>query len=87
MTDEEILTRIERLIAGIAGPERTPEHAGPDTPLGQHGYWLDSLDVLEVILACEREFGIVFEDGSSLNADALLSARKLAVLVGRLSRT
>ena len=86
MTDAETLARIETLIAGIAGPDRMPEGAGPDTPLGHDGFWFDSLDVLEVILACEREFGVVFEDGSSLNADALLSASKLAALVQRLPR-
>ena len=86
MTDAETLARIETLIAGIAGPDRIPEGAGPDTPLGHDGYWFDSLDVLEVILACEREFGVVFEDGASLNAESLLSARQLATLVHRLAQ-
>ena len=84
MTDTEVLLRIQELIARIAGPDRMPDGVGPDTPLGTDGYWFDSLDVLEVILACEREFGVVFEDGSSLNAESLLSARQLASVVLRL---
>lgn len=86
MTDAEVLDRIQGLIAGIAGPDRVPDTVGPDTPLGKDGYWFDSLDVLEVILACEREFGVVFEDGSTLNAESLLSARQLATLVQRLAQ-
>jgi acyl carrier protein len=81
MTEDLLLPRVQALIASIAGPDRTPDNAGPDTPLGESGYWFDSLDVLEVILACEREFGIVFESGDDLTADTLLSARRLALLI------
>ena len=81
MTDESILERVQAIVTGIAGPERTPHDAGPDTPLGDSGYWLDSVDVLEVILACEREFGTVFEAGGDLTADTLHSPRGLADLI------
>jgi len=78
---EPILERVQALVAEIAGPERTPADADPDTPLGDTGYWLDSVDVLEVILACEREFGTVFEDGTDLTPETLYSPRRLADLI------
>lgn len=81
MTDDAILARVQGLIAEIAGRDRTPDNAGPDTPLGESGYWFDSVDVLDVILACEHEFGVVFGAGTDLTADTLLSARRLAALV------
>jgi acyl carrier protein len=81
VTGDPILERVQAIVAAIAGPERTPDGAGPDTPLGDTGYWLDSVDVLEVILACEREFGTVFEAGADLTADTLSSPRGLADLI------
>jgi len=81
MTDDLILSRVHALITQMAGPDRTPDEAGPDTLLGDSGYGFDSLDMLEVILACEREFGVAFGAGDGLTADALLSARRLADLL------
>jgi acyl carrier protein len=81
MTADLLLPRVQSIVHAIAGPDRTPDDAGPDTPLGEEGYWLDSIDVLEVILACEREFGVVFESGAELSADTLLSPRRLAALI------
>ncbi len=83
MSDDSILARVHDLIVRMAGPDRTPDDAGPDTPLGESGYGFDSLDVLEVILACEHEFGVVFETGDELTADTLLSTRRLAEVIGK----
>src|SRR5262249_14369908 len=57
MTNDSIVERVHAIVNQIAGPGRTPDDAGPDTPLGESGYWLDSVDVLEVLVACEHEFG------------------------------
>ena len=74
------------IVASTAGPDRTPPGGGLDTPLGDHGYWLDSVDVLEVILACEHEFGIALDQGADLTAESLKTVRTLGnVIVGRLS--
>lgn len=81
MNDDDILDRVQGIINEIAGPSRIPESAGPDTPLGDAGYVLDSVDMLEVILACEREFGAVFEAGADLTAESLSCARDLAELI------
>jgi acyl carrier protein len=63
----------------VAGPLRQPDGAGPDTPLGESGYWLDSVDLLEIVLACEREFDIVFDP--DLVAGSLGTARALADVI------
>jgi acyl carrier protein len=65
----------------VAGPGRTPAGAGPDTPLGEGGFWFDSVDLLDLILACEQEFGAAFGPGDTLGADALRSTRSLAELI------
>lgn len=85
MTADAVLARVQDIVAEIAGAERTPEGAGPDTPLGDSGYWLDSVDVLEVILACEREFGTVFEPEGDLTPETLSTPRRLAELIWRRS--
>lgn len=79
MTADDTLARVEAIVTTVAGPTRIPEGAGPDTPLGEDGYWLDSVDLLEVVLACEREFDLVFD--TDLVARSLGSARTLADLI------
>lgn len=81
MTDDLLLDRVHEIVTGIAGPGRRPVNDSPDTPLGDEGYWLDSMDMLEVVLACEREFGIVFEPATDLTIGTLTSARDLARLI------
>jgi acyl carrier protein len=76
MTDDGILARVQDIVARIAGAERTPPDAGPDTPLGEDGFWLDSVDMLEVLLACEQEFGAAFK--TNLATERLTTVRSLA---------
>jgi acyl carrier protein len=80
MKPEDILIRVQSIIGRVAGPDRAPADAGPDTPLGEDGYWLDSLDVLQVLIACEEEFNVVFVE-AALRGDSVLSARRLASAV------
>lgn len=82
MTDA-VLQRVQAIVTAVAGDRRVPPGAGPDTPLGDEGYWLDSMDVLEVILACEQEFAMRLDQEFHLTADALQSARCLADLIRR----
>jgi len=81
MTEDPILLRVKDIVVRVAGPERTPEGGGPDTPLGEAGFWLDSTDLLEVILACEEDFGISFDAGEDLTAEALSTVRSLAEMI------
>jgi acyl carrier protein len=78
MTPDLLLARVLAIVAGIAGEGRTPAAAGPDTPLTEGGFWLDSVALLEVILACEEEFRIVFDPESDLTREALGTIGALA---------
>jgi acyl carrier protein len=80
---DDILRRVQAIVTSVAGEKRVPPDAGPDTPLGDGGYWLDSVDVLEVILACEDEFAARLDQDPDLTAEALGSARRLADLIRR----
>ena len=81
MTDDEVLARVQALVAWTAGPDRTPPGAGPDTPLRDDGFWLDSIDLLDVIMACEQEFGVLFEGETDVTLEVLATARTLAALI------
>ena len=78
---DDFLARVESIVLRVAGPGRTPTAANADTPLGEGGFWLDSVDLLDLILACEHEFGTAFGPGDTLGADALRSTRSLAELI------
>jgi acyl carrier protein len=76
----DILDRVQVIVARVAG-DRAPAKASPDTPLDDQGYGLDSVDVLELLLACEEEFGVRLDEDLDLAADALRSSRSLADLI------
>ena len=77
------MARVSALVAAVAGPDRMPPGAGPDTPLGDDGYWLDSVDVFEVILAAEAEFGVALGDEDELTDESLTSIRTLSEAISR----
>jgi acyl carrier protein len=54
---------------------------GRETAL-REGLWLDSIELLEVVIACEEEFDFEFDE-RDLSPDALATAGTLAGLVAR----
>ena len=81
MPGASLLERVQTVVAQVAGPSRTPPDAGPDTPLGDGGFWLDSVDLVEVVVACESEFEVSFEGETDLTCETLHSGRTLAELI------
>ena len=81
MIADTVVERVQAIVCGIVGPHRTPVDAGPRTSLGEGGFWLDSIDLLEVIIACESEFGIVFDSATDLTKRTLSTLGSLADLV------
>jgi acyl carrier protein len=77
------LARVLAILSEVAGADRVPRDAGADTPLGEKGYWLDSVDMLEVILACEHEFDISLVDPDELTQESLANVGSLAALIAR----
>lgn len=69
---DTILPRVLEIVCQIAGPNRTPPDPGPETRLWGGGFWLDSIDLLELMLGCDDAFGAVF-DGPGGSAMAQVS--------------
>jgi hypothetical protein len=65
MTGDSPVDRVQAIVTRIARPDRTPPDAGAATPLGEGGFHLDSVDLLQ--MACAEHFGIVLR----LNWDSL----------------
>ena len=83
MTGDDTITRVIALASRVAGPERTPRDAGSDTPLAEAGFWLDSVGLLELVVACEAEFKVAFDPERDLTVDALATVGSLAVVIER----
>jgi acyl carrier protein len=73
-----VLDRVLELAAGLAN--RRPESLGPETSLVDGGFWLDSLALLELLVACEDAFGVCL-DPADLTPARLRTASGLAALV------
>jgi acyl carrier protein len=73
--------RVLSIVTSVAGPDRCPAGAGPDTPLADGGFWLDSVDLLETVLACEEAFGVVFDSSVDLTDDGLRTVGTLCDLI------
>lgn len=81
MTRPSLAERVLAVVVAVAGPSRTPAHPAPGTPLGEDGFWLDSVDLMEVVVACEKEFGVIFEGETDLTREAMRTAGTLAALI------
>ena len=77
---DPLLARTRAIIERVTGPGRTPAGTGPDTPLAD-GFWLDSVEMLEVIVACETEFGVVFDESGDLDSGAFRTLGTLTALI------
>ena len=78
---DSVLARVLAIAAGIAGPNRTPPDAGASTPLWNGGFWLDSLDLIDLMLACDSAFGSVFDGASGLAIADTATAGELAAAI------
>jgi acyl carrier protein len=76
-----IFDAVRGIVERVAGRGRTPQQVDAGTRLHE-GFWLDSMELLEVVIACEQHFGIVFEESTDLTPDALATVGSLANLVG-----
>ena len=57
MTTDPVAARVLTIVSRIAGPERTPQTVDASTPLAEGGFWLDSVELLEVLLTCDETLG------------------------------
>ena len=75
--EERLEHRVLAILARVAGPHRTPPSPGPDTPLAEGGFWLDSAGLFEAVLACEAEFDVRFDGDTDLAPDQLMTVTTL----------
>src|SRR5262249_49452214 len=81
-----VLERLRKIIVEVIGTARVPPDVGPEVALGDGGLWLDSVEVLQVVLASESEFGITFEPGEDLVGDGVATLGALADVIRRRSQ-
>ncbi len=79
MSDDPTLEQVQAIVARVAG--RTGSISGADTPLTNGGYWLDSVHLLETIIACEEAFAIELDADVDLTPATLTSVRTLFDLI------
>lgn len=85
MTDDPVFLRVVDIVCQIAGPRRAVPIVEPATPLSGGGFWLDSLDLVNVMLLCEEGFGDVFSKaGDPLSlAESLRTVGELVSAIHR----
>ena len=74
-------TRVAAVIGRVVGSSRIPPDVGPATPLGEGGLWLDSIELLEALIACQHEFGIVLSSEDDLTPEAMETVGSLTRLL------
>ena len=83
MTDPAVLDRLMKIVVDVAGPGRTPSDLGPHTLLRDGGVWLDSVGLLELIVATEAEFDVSFDPTSDFGDAALATVGSLGDVIDR----
>ena len=79
---DSIFERTRLIVQRVAGADRTPADVDEDTKLAD-GFWLDSVEMLEVVITCETEFGIVFSESGDLDVSSLETIGSLAATIRR----
>ena len=88
MTNAAVSGRVLALVSRVAGAGRTPADAGPDTPIREGGFWLDSVALLELIVAAETEFGVQFDPTCDFDEEPLRTVGSFAsCIAARLTGT
>ena len=82
MDREGIVARVSELAALLAGRGRAAAAPTVDTKLTNGGFWLDSIALVDLLIACEVDFGLSF-DGRRLEPAELATVGTLARLIER----
>lgn len=78
---DPVLLRVWKTLADLVGPERAPDGPSAACPLGPGGFWLDSIDFFDAVLACEDAFGITLELETDFDTSQLRTVGDLVALV------
>jgi len=83
MNDPTLIDGLRAIVMRVVGAARVPADVGADTRLSDGGLWLDSIDLLQVVLACEAQFGITFRPAEDLIGNGLETLGTLADVIRR----
>lgn len=73
-----LLVKVKKMIIDALRIEgMTPEEIDSDAPLFGEGLGLDSIDALQLVVAMEKEFGVVVPDAAT-GSKVFASARAMA---------
>ena len=86
MSGPDDLSRLIGILTEVAGPDRTPDPVGGETPLSEGGFWLDSADLLEVLLACEAAFSVELDPATLLPEESELTVARLMSAIDAVRR-
>jgi acyl carrier protein len=76
--NEELIYEVKKLIIDSLRIEgMTPEEIETDAPLFGEGLGLDSIDALQLVVAMERDYGVVVPD-AKIGAVVFQSVRSMA---------
>lgn len=77
MVQQETIEQLKKLVAECLGAKLSAEQLDPDLPLMEAGLNLDSLALVNLIAAVEKEFAVEFGEGM-LNLEVFANLRSLA---------
>jgi acyl carrier protein len=76
---DPVFAEVRGIVEKIAR-HRAPSVVGPDTRLAED-YWLDSVEMLDVVIACELAFGVTFDDRTDFEGGSLSTLGTLTELL------
>ena len=77
--EDPLFDEVRAIVEKIAAP-RVPSQVGSDTRLTED-FWLDSVEMLEVVIVCETKLGVAFDERSDFDGDALSTLGSLTALI------
>jgi len=85
MSDDLIVQVKQMIINGLRIEGMTPAEIETDAPLFGDGLGLDSIDALQLVVALEKEFGVVVPDAAT-GSIVFVSVRSLATYISEQSK-
>jgi acyl carrier protein len=77
--DDPLFAEVRAIVEKFASP-RIPSQVGWDTRLTED-FWLDSVEMLEIVILCETTLGVAFDERSDFDGEALSTLGSLTALI------
>ena len=80
VSDEMIVQVKQMILSALRIEDMTPDEIDTDAPLFGEGLGLDSIDALQLVVAMEKEFGVVVPD-AAIGTTVFASVRAMAAYI------